>query len=114
MQKLSVDERDKIKEDFLREKFWTENVVWELDCWFAFYFQHGRFPCSQKLISIPQVKLPFFLKTDMPISPVDLYKKFAGTDAKVLVSIHALAALNILGGGINTHLKQHLANIYKI
>ena len=31
----------------------------------------------------------------MPISPIDLYKKFAGTDAKALVSIHALAALNI-------------------
>ena len=30
----------------------------------------------------------------MPISPVDLYKKFAGTDAKALVSIHTLAALN--------------------
>ena len=35
----------------------------------------------------------------MPISHVDLYKKFAGTDAKALVSIHALAALNILFGG---------------
>ena len=31
----------------------------------------------------------------MPILPVDLYKKFAGTDAKALASIHALAALNI-------------------
>ena len=31
----------------------------------------------------------------MPISPVDLYKKFAVTDAKALVSLHALAALNI-------------------
>ena len=31
----------------------------------------------------------------MPISSVDLYKKFAGTDAKARVSIHALAALNI-------------------
>ena len=99
MQKLSVDERDKIKEDFLREKFWAENVVWELDCWISFYFQHSRFPCSQKLISIPQVKLPFFLKTDMPISPVDLYKKITGIDAKALVSIHALAALNIYFGG---------------
>ena len=29
------------------------------------------------------------------ITPVDLYNKFAGTDAKGLVSIHALAALNI-------------------
>ena len=111
MQKLSVDERDKIKEDFLREKFWAENVVWELDCWFAFYFQHGRFPCSQKLISIPQVKLPFFLKTDMPISPVDLYKKFAGTDAKALVSIHALAALNIHFGG-NKYISQGVLGEY--
>ena len=34
----------------------------------------------------------------MPISPVDLYKKFAGRDAKALVSIHALAALNIHSG----------------
>ena len=72
MQKLSVHERDKIKEDFLRENFWTENVVSDLDCWFAFYFQDGRFPGSQKLVVIPQVKLPFFLKIDMPISPVDL------------------------------------------
>ena len=31
----------------------------------------------------------------MPISPVDLYKKSAGRDAKVLVSVHALAAFNI-------------------
>ena len=31
----------------------------------------------------------------MPIQPVDLYKKFAGTDAKALVSVHALASLNI-------------------
>ena len=35
----------------------------------------------------------------MPISPVDLYKKFAGKDAKPLVSVHALAALNIHFGG---------------
>ena len=32
MNKLPVDERDKIKDDFLRENFWAENVVTELDC----------------------------------------------------------------------------------
>ena len=99
MNKLLIDERGKIKDDFLRENFWTENVVTELDCWISFYFQHGRFPGSQNLISIPKVSLPYFLKTDMPISPVDLYKKFAAADAKALVSIHALAALNIHFGG---------------
>ena len=41
----------------------------------------------------------------MPISPVDLYKRFAGTDAKALVSIHALAALNIYFGG-NKHISH--------
>ena len=96
MNKLSVDESDQIKDDFLRENFWWEGVVPELDSWVAFYFKHGRFPGSEKLISIPKVSLPFFLKTDMPISPVDLYKKFSGTDPKGLVSIHALVALNIL------------------
>ena len=58
-----------------------------MDCLISFYFQHGRFLGSQKLISIPKGNLPYFLKTDMPISPVDLYK--------ALVSVHALPALNI-------------------
>ena len=44
--KLSIDERDKIKEDFLRENFCAENFVTGLDCWIAFYFKHGRFPGS--------------------------------------------------------------------
>ena len=44
MNKLSSDERDQIKVDFLREKFWWEGVVPELDSWVAFYFKHGRFP----------------------------------------------------------------------
>ena len=42
-----------------------------------------------------QVKTPPVLKTDIPISPIDLFKKFAGTDAKALVLIQDLAALNI-------------------
>ena len=54
----------------------------QLDCWIAFNFKHGRFPGSLKLIAIPQVKTPSFLKTDIPISPIDLLKKFAGSDAK--------------------------------
>ena len=85
-----------------------------MDCWIAFSFKHGRFSGSQKLISIPQVKLPFCLRTDMPISPVDLYKKFAGTDAKALVSIHTLAALIHFGGNEYTFqgvLGEYLKNL---
>ena len=98
MEKMSFDEYDIIKQDFYRENFGADHVVMELDCWISFYFKHGRFPGSQNLIAIPQVKaLP--LKTDIPISSIDCFKKFAGTDAKALVSIQGLAELNIHFGG---------------
>ena len=43
--------------------------------------------------------MPGILKTERPLSPLHLYKKFAGTDAKGLVSLHGLAVLNIYFGG---------------
>ena len=105
MQQSSVDEQNEINNDFIRENLWWEDVLLQLDSLIAFYFKFGRFPGSQKLVSIPKIDLPYFLKTDMPISPVDLYKKFAVTDAKALVWIHALAALNIHFGG-NKYISQ--------
>ena len=51
----------------------------------------------------------------MPIPPVDLYKKYAATDAKALVSFHALAVLNIHLGEINiisqAALSEYLNNL---
>ena len=47
----------------------------------------------------------------MPILPVDLYKKFAGTDAKALASIHVLAALNIHFGR-NKYISQTATGEY--
>ena len=95
MEKISGDKYEIIKEDFYRESFWADDVVIQLDCWIAFYFQHGRFPGSQKLIAVPQVKTLPFLKSDIPFFPIDLYKNFAETNAKALASIQGLAALNI-------------------
>ena len=43
---------------------------------------------------LPQPKIPDFVRTQTALSPIDLYKKFSSTNAKVLVSIQALAALN--------------------
>ena len=115
MQQLSVDEQNEIRDDFLRENFWWEDGTSQLDSRISFYFKFGRFTVSQKLVSIPKVDLPYFLKTDMPISPVDLNKKFAGTDVKALVSIHALAALNINFGGhkyiSQTAIGEYLQNL---
>ena len=96
---------NEIRDDFLRENFWWGDATWQLDSWISFYFKFGRFPDSQKLFSIPKVDLPYFPKIDMPILSFDFYKKFAGTDAKALVSIHALATLNIHFGG-NKYISQ--------
>ena len=111
MEKISVDEYTDIKNYFYRGNFWAEHVVTQLGCWVAFYFKHERFPGSKKLISIPQVKTPHFLKTNIPISLIDLYKNFAGTDAKTLTSIQALAALNIHFGG-NKYSSQQVMSEY--
>ena len=65
------------------------------------YFYHalGRFPGKLYLVIIPKPDTPKFIKTDEIISPNQLYEKFCGTDAKVLVSVQVLAALNIHLGG---------------
>ena len=72
MSKISNDEREQLQEDFLSKNVLGKNVVVQLDLWLAFYYKYGRFPSSQKFVSIPQVNIPIFLKTEMPISPVDL------------------------------------------
>ena len=71
----------------------------ELHSWIAFYYHFGRFPGSANFTNLPRVNMPGFLKTEMPLLPLHLYKKFAETDAKELVSLHGLAALNIYFGG---------------
>ena len=102
VENLSAEEFSEIKDDFNRENFWAKHVICQLDCWIAFFFSKGRFPGSQKLIMLPQADIPDFIKTETPLSPIDLYKKFKATDAKALASIQVIAALNIhLGGDRN-------------
>ena len=48
---------------------------------------------------LPQPKIPDFVRTQIALSPIDLYKKFSSTNAKALVSIQALAALNFYISG---------------
>ena len=47
------------------------------------------------------------------MSPPDVYKKFAGKDAKRLVSLHALAALNIYFGGSRIASQTALGELLK-
>ena len=70
-----------------------------LDCWCEFYFHKGRFPGSQELIMVLQAKIPPFIKVQMPLSPIDLHQNFKATDARALVSIQDLTALNVHLGG---------------
>ena len=36
---------------------------------------------------LPQADIPNFVKTETPLSLIDLYQKFKATDAKVLTSV---------------------------
>ena len=64
-----------------------------------FFQQHGRFSGPQDLIIPPKPEIPYFIKTNKVITTNQLYKKFSSTDARALVSIQALAALNMYYGG---------------
>ena len=84
IQNLSFEEYSEIKKDFFRENCWAKHIVEELDSWISFFFKNGRFPGSQKLVTLPQIQILAFMKTEIPKPPVDLYRTFAGTDAKAL------------------------------
>ena len=48
---------------------------------------------------LPQTGIPSFINSNTTLSARDLYENFQAADAKALVSIQALAALNIHYGG---------------
>ena len=99
IEKIPFEEKEKIREDFERENFFAEYLIQDLDHWVSFFFDKGRFPESQELVMLPQPKIPDFVRTQIALSPNDIYKKVSSTNAKELVSIRALAALNFYIGG---------------
>ena len=103
---LARNELDEIDKDLRSNYFFIDfdnenNQDKIMSAYSYFYHVLGRFPGKLGLIIIPKPDTRAFIKTDEIISPNQLYKKFRGTDAKGLVSIQVLAALNIhLGGDI--------------
>ena len=101
-----------INKDLEGKNYWANiETVEDLDCWSGFYFTKGRFLGSQELIMVPQTQIPPFIKTQTPLSPIDLYQNFKETDAKTLVLIQALAVLNIHYGGNRTVSKNALTEV---
>ena len=103
---LPDDEFKEIINNLHTENYLPDDFDNFLDCWCKFYFLQGRFPGSQELIMILQAQIPPFVKTQTPLSPIDLYQNFKATDARALVSIQALTALNIHFGGDKTISKK--------
>ena len=95
IRKISVDEQNRIKEDLLSKNYWWEHALTDLDSWITFYYHFETFPGSDNFTNVPHVNLPSYLKTEMLLSPLHLYKKFTGKDTNGLVSLYGLAALNI-------------------
>ena len=100
--KLSVDEKKDINDDFLSQSFWYKDCLTDLNSWISFYYLYGRFPGLKDFTNVPFADKPIFLKTETTLSLPDLYSKFSAADAKGLVSLHVLAALNIYFGGERT------------
>ena len=102
IQNLSYDEQKHIGDDFSSKNYLIDDSLTNLNAWISFYYLYGRFPGSEKFVNVPFVNKPISLKTETNLSPENLYSKFSATDAKGLVSLHALAALNIYFGGNRT------------
>ena len=108
VENLPAEEYSEIRDDLTRENYWSKFAPFMPDCWINFLFSEGRFPGSQKLIILPQAEIPKFVKSQTLLSPTDLYQKYKATDAKALVSIQGLAALNIHLSGDRTISKNAL------
>ena len=103
---LPANERNEIDRDLQRNNYFINlgetnefsyhNII---DTFCEIFQQHWRFPGSQDLIVVPRPKIPYFIKTDKIISTNQLFEKFSSSDARGLVSIQALATLNIYLGG---------------
>ena len=99
---LPADEMMEINKELQRENYWANiETVDFLDCWSDFFFAQGRFLGSQELKMVPQTEIPKFFRTQTALPPIDLYQRFKAADAKALVSVQPLAALNIHLGGRN-------------
>ena len=62
---------------------------------------------------VPQAQIARFVKTQTPLSPIDLYQNFKATDARALASIQSLAAINIHLGGDKTISKNALSEFLR-
>ena len=103
---MPADERNEIDFDLQRNNYFINlcktngfsdhNII---DTFSEVFQQHERFSGSQDLIVVSRPEMPYFIKTDKIISTNQLFEKFSSSDARGLVSVQALAALNTYLGG---------------
>ena len=88
-----------ISEHFYLKNYSYSQSLTNLEDWISYYYNYGKFPGSNELISIPYIKNPYFLRTNEHLSPATLHQKFYNSDLLGLSSFQALCALNIYLGG---------------
>ena len=77
-----------------------------------FYFKFGGFPDQNKLITVPNTDLRSFIKTEILISPVELYKKFISKEVRRFVCIQFLAVLNVYSDGDSEISKDGMSEFF--
>ena len=99
---LPADKINKIDQDLQRNNYFVNLVNMNafsdhniLDTFCHFFQNHGRVPGSQELIIVPNPEISNLIKAQKIISTNEPYQKFSSTDARGLVAIQAITALNI-------------------
>ena len=102
---LGLIEKQKIDTDLTNHNFFTwdpqESYIQQrnLTTYRDFYYETGRFPGINTLISVPRAPIPRFIDTNDVLSPRILYENYVGRDMRGLVSLQFLAAFNRFLGG---------------
>ena len=64
-----------------------------------FFYETGRFPGRNTLISVPRAEIPSFIESQDVLSPRDLYESFVGRDMQHVVSVQFSVVFNRFLGG---------------
>ena len=92
---LSYGRIKDISDDFSIKNYSYRDSLTNLNDRISYYYLHEKFPGLDEFVNVTYHKKPYFLKTEMQLSPPNLCSKFTATSATVLVSFHALCVLNI-------------------
>ena len=115
---LGLIERQRIDTDLTNNNYLTWNPQEDfiqqriLATYRDFFYETGRFPGRNTLISVPRAEIPSFIESQDVLSPRDLYESFVGRDKQGVTSVQFLAAFNRFLGGDREFSRDALSEFF--